>query len=298
MSTIALQRPDFSRTWSYGIRGYHNLQRISSSWTMVSSKSTPARKEKEFSGELQKLSIPEGGKFSPSNIKFDRLQRSDQVAIQGETAEFGQFVAREAQLDEEYWTAAWLRAESHWEDQEHDRYAENYKRKFAEQEFNAMKKRYNAQLGEKCKCVVMVKKEDRKVKRTILKSVVGTLDLSIRYLSHGETFPGERVKHPLFCLIDRKASSRYGYIANLCVAKSARRQGIASSMLQFAILSAKAHGAEKVFVHVYRNNKPAQGLYQKMGFEVVDALSSPLSDDQTYLLCLETSNYLGHSFSI
>ena len=35
-----------------------------------------------------------------------------------------------------------------------------------------------------------VKKEVRNAKRTVLKSVVGTLDLNIRYLLHGETFPG------------------------------------------------------------------------------------------------------------
>lgn len=110
------------------------------------------------------------------------------------------------------------------------------------------------------------KKEDRDVELTALESVVGTLDLSIRHLSHGETFPGvqqayfysspvfrlhqktpalffqEGIKAPLFCLVDREESSRYGYITNLCVAKSARRQGIASRMLQFAVISAKANG--------------------------------------------------------
>lgn len=35
-----------------------------------------------------------------------------------------------------------------------------------------------------------VKKEEKNVKRTVLKSVVGTLDLSVRHLLHGETFPG------------------------------------------------------------------------------------------------------------
>ncbi|KAG8367151.1 hypothetical protein BUALT_Bualt16G0042800 [Buddleja alternifolia] len=283
--------------------------RGSSNWVMVEegdggdgdrrrgkSKCTPARKEQELSGELQKLSIPEVDKFCTPNIKFDRLQKNDQNGIQTETVEFRKFVAREAQLDEEYWTAAWLRAESHWEDKENDRYADNHKRKFAEQEFNAMKRRYNAQLGDKCKCIVMVTREDENVKRTVLKSVVGTLDLSIRYLSHGETFPGELVKAPLFCLVDKKSSSRYGYISNVCVAKSARRQGIATNLLQYAIMSAKPQGVEHVFVHVDRNNKAAQALYQKMGFEVVDAASSQLLADRTYLLRLQASNYIEHSF--
>lgn len=35
-----------------------------------------------------------------------------------------------------------------------------------------------------------VRKEDKHVKRTVLKGVVGTLDLSVRCLLHGETFPG------------------------------------------------------------------------------------------------------------
>lgn len=35
-----------------------------------------------------------------------------------------------------------------------------------------------------------VRKEDKHVKRTVLKGVVGTLDLSVRCLLNGETFPG------------------------------------------------------------------------------------------------------------
>ena len=52
----------------------------------------------------------------------------------------------------------------------------------------------------------------------------------------------EQVKAPLFHTINTTGSSEYGYIANLCVAKSSRRQGIASNMLQFAVESAKSTG--------------------------------------------------------
>ena len=38
--------------------------------------------------------------------------------------------------------------------------------------------------------VYQVRKEQKNVKRSILKSVVGTLDLDIRHLLLGETFPG------------------------------------------------------------------------------------------------------------
>lgn len=42
-----------------------------------------------------------------------------------------------------------------------------------------------------------VKKEEINIKRTVIKSMVGTLDLSIRYLLQGETFPA--VKNETFC---------------------------------------------------------------------------------------------------
>lgn len=35
-----------------------------------------------------------------------------------------------------------------------------------------------------------VRKEERDIKRSVIKSVVGTLDLSIRFFLQGETFPG------------------------------------------------------------------------------------------------------------
>lgn len=50
------------------------------------------------------------------------------------------------------------------------------------------------------------------------------------------------MKVPSFSTVSRTDPNRYGYVANLCVAKSARRQGIASSMLHFAIESAKSRG--------------------------------------------------------
>ncbi|XP_042041132.1 uncharacterized protein LOC121786557 isoform X2 [Salvia splendens] len=185
--------------------------------------------------------------------------------------------------------ATWLRARTQWDGQENERYAESNKRKFVQQEFNAMTRRYNANLGKKCLCIiVMVKNENEEVKPSISKSVAGTLDLSIQHLSHGETFPGEWLKHPLLCLLDTKPSIRYGYIANLCIAKYARRQGVARNIIDYAISVAKSN--EKVFVHVHRHNKPARNLYKKIGFRVVDAASTQLSAEQIFLLCLELSS--------
>ena len=55
---------------------------------------------------------------------------------------------------------------------------------------------------------------------------------------------------PRFCKIERTPSSRYGYIANLCVARSVRRKGIASNMLYFAVESAKSSGNMNINVRV------------------------------------------------
>ncbi|KAF5956401.1 hypothetical protein HYC85_003626 [Camellia sinensis] len=259
MSIVPMNRPvGFFKISSYGMRNCQRLHICTSLTAALNSRSTQSEtnKKEEFSVENQKLSIPQS-KTSPLNLHFNRLQPFDQEIIQEDRIEFGQFVAREALLDEEFW------------------------------EFTALKRRCRKQQKHKCTCVVTVKKEDKNVKCTILKSVVGTLDLSIRYLLPGETFPGEMVKAPLFCSIDRTGQNRYSYIANLCVSKSARRQGIAMNMLYFAVKLAKSNGAQQVFVHVHRKNRPAQELYQKMGFEVFRWWSKwqPLNYRKSKLTC-------------
>lgn len=277
MSTISIHRTEL-------LRITHNRSRISRQryrrtippWRMmINSRSSDATKKDELS-----VKIPQVDQLRPEGLRFDRLQPPEP---EQDRLDFGKFVAREAILDEEYWTAAWLRAESHWEDRDNERYVDNFKRKFADQEFNAIKRRCNGLQSQKCSCIVAVKKEEKHIKRSVIKSVVGTLDLNIRFFLQGETFPGEKVKSQLFCTINREGSNRYGYIANLCVAKSARRQGIACNMLRFAVESARLSGVEQVYVHVHRNNLVAQELYQKTGFEVVEMGQSESSDD-TYLL--------------
>lgn len=235
--------------------------------------------QKQFS-----LFSPPHKAISPLDFQFDRLQPPDGTFTQEDKLEFGQFLARHAQVDEEYWTAAWLRAESHWEDKSDDRYADTFKRKFAEQEYNAIKRRSTAALGNKCSCIIAVKKDNADLKHT---SVMGTLDLSTNHFSEGDTFPGEQTRAPFFCNIERKDTSAYGYIANLCVDKSARRQGVASNMLHFAIGSAKTDGVEKVFVHVHKHNRAAHDLYYKIGFKVVEDAILKESDKQISLLCFQ-----------
>ncbi|XAR51059.1 hypothetical protein NMG60_11005580 [Bertholletia excelsa] len=225
-------------------------------------------------------------------LSFNRLQHSELEDSALQRRNFGRFVAYEAVLDEEYWTAAWLRAEAHWESLSYMRNVDIYKRKYAEQEFYALKRRCTGQDGNslKCFCFVAVKKADKNKRRTVLNSVVGTLDLSIRQFLHGEKYPGEVKKlSAIFASQEPYEANKYAYVANVCVSKFARRQGIASNMIHLATDVASLAGMKQLYVHVNADNKPAQELYKKTGFKVVEAASSPLSKDQRLLMSMDVS---------
>ncbi|XP_009789046.1 GCN5-related N-acetyltransferase 6, chloroplastic-like isoform X1 [Nicotiana sylvestris] len=223
-------------------------------------------------------------------LSFNRLQQTDDGYCGLQKRNFGRFIAREAVLDEEYWTAAWLRAEAHWESVSYMRHVDAYKRKYAEQEFYALKRRCSGQDGNclKCFCFVAVKKEEKNVRRTVLNSVVGTLDLTVRQFVQRERYPGE-IKRLSAVLAhqDPFDSHKYAYIANVCVAKFARRQGIASNMIHLAADAASLQGFKQLFVHVNADNIPGQELYKKTGFKIVEETSSSLSKEQRLLMSLE-----------
>lgn len=219
---------------------------------------------------------------------FTRLQLGDEEYLGMQSRSFGNYIAREAVLNEEYWMAAWLRAEAHCEASSYKRHAETFKMKYADQEFKALKKRCSGQEGNllQCFCLVAVKKKVKNVKRTILKSIAGTMDLSIRQYLQGETYPGE-VKKQSGVLASKQPldAHKYAYVSNVVVAKYARRQGIASNMLCLAADIATSVGMKKLFVHVSADNKPAQELYIKRGLEFVTRDAS--SKEQQLLMCME-----------
>ncbi|KAF0891361.1 hypothetical protein E2562_009515 [Oryza meyeriana var. granulata] len=218
----------------------------------------------------------------PSDLRFNRLRPSVEESDCKYKRFFGCYVAREAIIDEEYWIAAWLRAEHRYDDPSSERCVEGFKRKFASQEFHALKKRCSKLQGEKYICFVAVKNDD--LKRTVLNSVVGTLDVCIRHPLHGEKFPVEPGKSPFHCKIYQPDQPKFGYLTNVCVAKYARRQGIASNMLLLAIDAARLNGAEDVYIHVHKDNLPAWRLYDQIGFRMVDFDGACQSSD----LCLLT----------
>lgn len=260
--------------------------RIASNDQMKKKEEIPRRSNRR--SDLPRL----GYQSNPSDFRFDRLQPSDDEIDCKHKRAFGRYIAREALLDEEFWIAAWLRAESHCEGKPGTRHVDTFKRQFAEREFNAIKRRCTGpQLAEKSTCIIAVKKDEGSVKkRTVLNSVVGTLDINIRHLLCGETFPGERMKSSVSCSIfGRNDRPVYGYIANLSVAKYARRRGIASNMLLLAVEAAKSYGANEVFVHVHKDNAGALKLYERLGFKMVEKATTQSLEEQKYLLCLKTA---------
>ncbi|XP_041997220.1 uncharacterized protein LOC121747278 [Salvia splendens] len=238
----------------------------------------------------QNLALPKNEISKLHELSFDRPQLTDHEFTGARRREFGHFVARDAILDEEYWTAAWLRAEAHWESFSYMRHIDSYKRKYAEEEFYALKRRCHGQEGKSlnCFCFVAIKKEDKNVRRTVLNSIVGTLDLSIKQFRQGETHLGKTKKHSAVLAVQEPLDTcKYAYIANVCVAKFARRRGIASNMLYLAADVATTAGMKQLFVHVNADNNPAQDLYKKIGFEVVEEASSSTSDDDKILMSME-----------
>ncbi|CAL9054792.1 GCN5-related N-acetyltransferase 6, chloroplastic [Musa acuminata AAA Group] len=234
---------------------------------------------------------------SRSNLRFDCLQPPDDEFDCEHRRAFGRLVAREAVLDEELWMAAWLRAESYWEERSDVRvtdqhptesyHLQNHKRQFTVQEFNSLKKRCSRNQDEKCVCIVVVRKHEENIKHAVMKSIFGTLDLSIRHFLCGETIPGERMKPPASSNLSQTERPRYAYIANLCVAKHARRQGIATNMLSLAIEVATSYGTNQIFVDVDRDNIGAQKLYEQIGFQMVEQAGPHSPADKNYLLCLK-----------
>ncbi|KAK7265438.1 hypothetical protein RJT34_33058 [Clitoria ternatea] len=195
---------------------------------------------------------------------FDHFEPSEQDLDPPNWFDFGDFVAREALLDEEYREAAWLRAQNKWKDPTYRRYGDDYKMKLAEQ-------------------------ERKKQNNSALQNVVGTFDLNIRYSLLRETFPGDRHGAPSVCRINRASLSisRYGYIANFCVAKSVRREGVADCMLYFAVECAKPYGVKRVYANVDIKNRRVLMMYQNMGFEMVEKTNYLSVENEDFLFRLE-----------
>jgi ribosomal-protein-alanine N-acetyltransferase len=59
-----------------------------------------------------------------------------------------------------------------------------------------------------------------------------------------------------------------GSITNVAVSSGARRQGVASHLLEALIKALRTENAESIFLEVRLSNSAAQKLYQKFGFVI------------------------------
>ncbi len=77
-------------------------------------------------------------------------------------------------------------------------------------------------------------------------------------------------------------------IMSIAVKKEFRRRGIGSNLLKKAIESVKEKGKRRLLLEVRVSNIPAQNLYKKYGFKVIDILQSYYADgEDAYLMCLD-----------
>lgn len=91
--------------------------------------------------------------------------------------------------------------------------------------------------------------------------VIGTLDIN-----QGVRLPSEEL---MGMRPSTSPARRRAYLSNVCVAHSARRQGIAAQLIDSAKWLAAAAGAAQLYVHVRTRNTAALALYtQRCGFAV------------------------------
>ncbi|KAI3844323.1 hypothetical protein MKX03_005381 [Papaver bracteatum] len=256
--------------------------------------------------------------FSSDNEEEEPIIQQEFVRLRvcGASAIFsdiGEYVVREAELEEEFKASAMLKAEGLYEYRSHNPFVSSYiKNDRADMEFDVIMKRYEMHYLEPFMCIIAVRKEGE----NILQRVIGTLDLRVKYLLEGQTYPEELVKlGNLYSKFKKRGSEKCGIITNVTVAESARQQGVGSGMLKFAIEAAKekgktipspsdclsslpgiaclaatnnlgfgmSAGAKKIFLQVVRDNEPALALYRKMGFEILAEVTPQLEEQNLYL---------------
>lgn len=191
------------------------------------------------------------------------------------SAKYDQFNVHEARVEQELKAAAWLRAEAYSEQQAYTRYVDSFTKKFAEQEFAAMKRRISGQPGYVCLVAVLeaLPKDTIGLNGKNVTRVLGTLDVSLHHPSPGKAFGGQGLP--------------YGYISNVCVEKSARKQGIASTLMECAVKVGRNWGLNAIYVHTHATNEPAFKLYVKKGFEVLEVGCPQNLVDDNLLLRLQ-----------
>ncbi|RZC78033.1 hypothetical protein C5167_002215, partial [Papaver somniferum] len=184
--------------------------------------------------------LPRHIEFSSDNEEEPMNQEQSNKVSDGEVKKM-EFVVREATV-EEFEASACLKAGGLYHYDEGDRYVDIYKLKNFEQEYDSLWTGYMMRALEPFMCIIAVRNEGEHVPNDALKNVIGTLDFRVKYLLQGETYPEELVKPMNLFSSKKRGSEKYDIISNVTVAGSACQQGVGSSMLKFAIETAKEDG--------------------------------------------------------
>ncbi len=93
-------------------------------------------------------------------------------------------------------------------------------------------------------------------------------------------------------IVTMDLDERTGKIISFAVRPEYRRMGIGSMLLKKAIERLKARGKKRVLLEVRVSNEPAQRLYKKFGFKIVDTLPCYYSDgEDAYLMELSCEDF-------
>ncbi|MEM0351210.1 MAG: ribosomal protein S18-alanine N-acetyltransferase [Archaeoglobaceae archaeon] len=71
-----------------------------------------------------------------------------------------------------------------------------------------------------------------------------------------------------------------GKIVSIAVRKDFRGRGIGEALLRKAIERLRSRGKTRITLEVRVSNKPAQELYKKLGFKIMDTIPSYYSDGE------------------
>lgn len=166
---------------------------------------------------------------------------------------------REAQTDAELQAIGWLRARSFYAYPPERAFAgQIHQTMIAEEEYKALKAEQLRRLqlaGEhqtKDRSICLVARAAAGCDTPEDEGLVGTLDLYAVRAVQGEVLIGN--------------SNNAAYLANVCVADTARRQGVGGALIQAARQVAKTWGVEALYVHIMAVNEGAKMFYQLHGF--------------------------------
>jgi len=84
----------------------------------------------------------------------------------------------------------------------------------------------------------------------------------------------------IWLAVDQAAPVRSGFIYDLFIAETYRRQGLASQTMLVLEAEARRLGLHSLALHVFGHNAGARALYEKLGYEITDLnMAKPLGTD-------------------